>query len=108
MLPINKLYKGQLVLSHQDYHGIAEDYVENDWKNTNERTFMMIPKPDPKFTEVRFVPGSRTTCLNLEVLGAEKNTVKTKEGVQIARIRSDKDSKGIIRIIARITDREAI
>ncbi len=71
LLPINKLTNGQIIVNHEDFFGILEDYGAEgiDLKNTNEKSFYLIPRPtDDTEVQIRFIPGGKKKCLEFTVL----------------------------------------
>jgi len=78
LLPVNKLTNGNIIVNHDQYFGIVEEYGSQgiDFKNINEKRFFLIPKPhDANEIQVRFIPGNKKACLTLQALYESNNNL---------------------------------
>jgi len=72
LVPVNKLNSGKLILNHDDFFGMVEEYGGEDGadlKNGSEKKFYLIPRPsDVNEVQLRFLPGSGIPCAKFSVL----------------------------------------
>jgi len=115
-VPVNKLNNGKLILNHEDFFGMVEEYGGEDGadlKNGNEKKFYLIPRPsDINEVQLRFLPGTGVPCAKFSVLFDQQDSESKKDvmvhhregGKEIIIIKNLLKKHGVFRIIAEVSD----
>jgi len=116
LVPVNKLNSGKLILNHDDFFGMVEEYGGEDGadlKNGSEKKFYLIPRPsDVNEVQLRFLPGSGIPCAKFSVLFDQGDAESKKDvvvhhrdgGKEIIILKNLLKKHGVFRIVAEVFD----
>lgn len=116
LVPVNKLVSGKLILNHDNFFGMVEEYGGEegaDLKSGSEKKFYLIPRPsDINEVQLRFLPANGVKCAKFAVLHGEQGEAAKKDiivkhgddGKEVIILKNLLKKNGVFRIIAEISD----
>ena len=117
-VPLEKLIKTRLIINHNDYFGIVEEYggdegidIKKTIKNMKKKIYL-IPRPaSENDVQLRFLPGNGVKCVQFSVLTDGKDQAATDgvilqsglNGKEVVTLKNVLQKKGTVyRIVAKI------